>query len=58
MTAPRLLSGELKITSGYFEVVDEQVYKNWVEIRSNLKGLWEQHVSFFKEIGEWCHPHR
>ena len=27
-TAPRLLFGELKITSGYFEVVDEQVYKN------------------------------
>ena len=58
MTVHRLLFGELKITSGYFEVADEQVYKNWEETRSNLKGLWERHVSFYMELGEWCHSHR
>ena len=28
------------IMSGYFEVVNEHVGKNWEEMRWNLKGLW------------------
>ena len=51
MTAPRLLSGELKITSGYFEVVDEQVLQKLSGNTLKLEGTVRATCQFLQGDG-------
>ena len=50
-TVPRLLFGELKITSGYFEVVDEQVVQKLRGNTLKLEGTVRETCQFLHGVG-------